>query len=82
VLQKTGTVTEYTSCTEQERWEPGYAYIHTPGHHGQHQETAKNEGKDTAVFDVIFFNVWDWHPAPLVPRDVQPPPAECPTASL
>jgi quercetin dioxygenase-like cupin family protein len=82
VFQNKGTITEYTTCTEQELWEPGYAYIHTPGHHGQNQETAKNEGKDTAEFVVIFFNVPEWHPAPLVPRDVQPPPSDCPTASL
>ncbi|HEY3238391.1 MAG TPA: hypothetical protein VGL92_02415, partial [Acidimicrobiia bacterium] len=66
VFQNKGTITEYTNCTERELWEPGYAYIHTPGHHGQHQETAKNEGKDTAEFVVIFFNVPEWHPAPLV----------------
>ncbi len=82
VLQKAGTIMEYTNCDKQELWEPGYAYIHTPGHHGQHQETAKNEGKETAIFDVIFFNVWEWHPSPLVPRDVQPPPSGCPPASL
>jgi hypothetical protein len=82
ILQKSGTIMEYTNCEEKELWEPGYGYIHTPGHHGQHQETAKNEGKDTAIFDVIFFNVWEWHPSPLVPRDVQPPPSGCPTASL
>lgn len=82
VLQRAGTITEYTNCDETELWEPGFAYIHTPGHHGNHQETAKNEGKETALFDVIFFNVWEWHQAPLVPRDVQPPPSGCPTASL
>jgi quercetin dioxygenase-like cupin family protein len=82
VLQMSGTITEYTNCEETELWEPGYAYIHTPGHHGQNQETAKNEGKETAIFTVLFFNVPEWHPAPLVPRDVQPPPSGCPTASL
>jgi quercetin dioxygenase-like cupin family protein len=82
VLQNSGTITVYMSCKEKLVWEPGYAYLHTPGHHSHEQETAKNEGKETAQFVVFFFNVWEWHPAPLVPRDVQPPPSECPTASL
>lgn len=82
VLQNSGTIMEYTNCKDRELWEPGYAYVHTPGHHGNNQETAKNEGKETAEFVVIFFNVPEWHPAPLVPRDVQPPPNGCPTASL
>jgi hypothetical protein len=82
VLQKRGTITEYMNCTEKLVWEPGYAYLHAPGHHGHAQETAKNEGKDTADFVVLFFNVPEWHPAPLVPRNVEPPPDGCPTASL
>jgi hypothetical protein len=82
VLQRAGTIMEYMGCAHKLQWDPGYAYIHTPGHHGHSQETAKNEGKDTADFIVIFFNVPDWHPAGVPPRNVEPPPTECPTTSL
>jgi hypothetical protein len=82
VVQQQGTITEYFNCTEKLVWEPGYVYSHAPGHHGHGKETAKNEGEETAVFMVVFFNVWEWHPAPLVPRNVEPPYEECPTMSL
>lgn len=82
VVQQEGTITEYMNCKEKVVWEPGYVYHHSPGHHGHGKETAKNEGEKTAVFMVVFFNVWEWHQSPLVPRDVQPPYEECPTRSL
>jgi quercetin dioxygenase-like cupin family protein len=82
IVQLRGTITEYFNCTEKLVWEPGYVYHHSPGHHGHSKETAKNEGEETAVFMVVFFNVWEWHQSPLVPRDVQPPYEECPTMSL
>jgi quercetin dioxygenase-like cupin family protein len=82
IVQQQGTMTEYFSCTETKLWEPGYVYHHTAGHHGQGKQTVKNEGEEAAVFMVVYFNVWEWHPAPLVPRDVEPPYTECPTASL
>ena len=81
-LQKAGTITEYKGCDDTRLWEPGYGYIHTPGHHGHDQMTAKNEGQETADLLVLWFNVPAWHPAPLVPRNVEPPPDGCPTASL
>lgn len=81
-LMKRGKMTVYLSCTERELWEPGYAYLHTPGHHGYEQTTAKNEGKETVEVIGVYFNVPEWQPAPLFPREEQPPPAECPTASL
>lgn len=81
-LQKAGTITEYKGCDDTRLWQPGYGYIHTPGHHGHDQMTAKNEGRDTADLVVLWFNVPAWHPAPLVPRNVEPPPSGCPTASL
>jgi quercetin dioxygenase-like cupin family protein len=82
IVEQQGTMREYLSCTETQLWEPGYAYFHTPGHHGHGKQTVKNEGDKAAVFMAVFFNVWEWHPAPFVPRDVQPPYTECPTASL
>jgi quercetin dioxygenase-like cupin family protein len=82
IVQLRGEIMEYFNCTEKLVWEPGYVYHHTPGHHGHGKETAKNEGEETAVFMVLFFNVWDWHPSPLVPRNVEPPYEECPTMSL
>jgi hypothetical protein len=82
IVEQQGTMTEYTGCGATKLWEPGYVYDHHAGHHGQGTQTVKNEGEETAVFMVVYFNVWEWHPAPLVPRDVEPPPAECPTASV
>jgi hypothetical protein len=82
VVQQQGTMTEYFGCGAGKVWEPGYVYHHHAGHGGQGKETVKNEGHEAAVFMVVYFNVWEWHPAPLVPRDVETPPAECPTASL
>jgi len=82
VVEQQGTMTEYSGCDATKLWEPGYVYDHHAGHHRQGKQTVKNEGEEAAVFTVVYFNVWEWHPAPLVPRDVEPPPAECPTASL
>jgi hypothetical protein len=82
VVQNAGTITEYMDCHHKVLWEPGFAYVHTPGHHGHGQMTAKNEGKETADFLVLFFNVPEWHPAGVPPRNVEPPPSECPTASM
>jgi quercetin dioxygenase-like cupin family protein len=82
IVEQQGTMTEYFGCGATKPWEPGYVYHHHAGHHGQGKQTVKNEGEEAAVFMVVYFNVWEWHPAPLVPRDVEPPPAECPTASL
>jgi hypothetical protein len=82
IVQQQGTMTEYFDCRAPKVWEPGYVYDHHAGHQGQGKQTVKNEGDGTAIFMVVYFNVWEWHPAPLVPRDVEPPPAECPTASL
>jgi hypothetical protein len=82
VVEQQGTMTEYFGCGATKLWEPGYVYHHHAGHHGQGKQTVKNAGEEAAVFTVVYFNVWEWHPAPLVPRDVEPPPAECPTASL
>jgi hypothetical protein len=82
IVEQQGTMTEYFGCGATKVWEPGYVYHHHAGHHGQGKQTVKNEGDVAAVFMVVYFNVWEWHPAPLVPRDVEPPPADCPTASL
>jgi hypothetical protein len=81
-LQKAGTTTEYMGCTHRLVWQPGYGYIHTPGHHGREKMTAKNEGKETSELLSVWFNVPEWHPAPLVPRNVEPPPTGCPTRSI
>jgi len=82
IVEQQGTMTEYFGCGATKTWEPGYVYHHHAGHHGQGKQTVKNKGDIAAVFIVVYINVWEWHPAPLVPRDVAPPPAECPTASL
>lgn len=82
VVQLRGRLTAYLSCTEQEVWEPGYAYHHTPGHHGHQRQTVKNEGDEPAEAVALFYNAPEWLPAPLFGRDVQPPYPECPTRSL
>jgi quercetin dioxygenase-like cupin family protein len=82
VVEQEGTMTEYFACGVTKVWEPGYVYHHHAGHHGHGKKTVKNEGDQAAVFMAVYFNVWEWHPAPLVPGSVEPPPAECPTASL
>jgi quercetin dioxygenase-like cupin family protein len=82
IVQQKGTMTEYFGCGPTKTWEPGYVYHHHAGHHGQGKQTVKNESDEASVFMVVYFNVWEWHPAPLVPRNVEPPPTECPTASL
>lgn len=82
IIQIRGTTTEYSNCTDTMVWEPGYAYHHTPGHHDHGPMTAKNEGQEAAELLAVFFNAPEWHPAPLVPRDVQPPYLDCPTRSL
>jgi len=82
IVEQKGTMTEYFGCDTTRQWEPGIVYDHHAGHHGQGKQTVKNEGEESAVFTVVYFNVWEWHPAPLVPRDVEAPPAECPMASL
>lgn len=82
IVQLRGRLTAYLSCTEQEVWEPGYAYHHTPGHHGHQRQTVKNEGDETAEAVALFYNAPEWLPPPLFGRDVQPPYPECPTRSL
>ena len=82
VVEQHGTMTEYFGCGATREWDPGVVYHHHAGHHGQGGQTVKNEGNEAAAFMVVYFNVWEWHPGPLVPGDVEPPPAECPTESL
>ena len=83
VLMKKGVLTQYSNCTERNDWTAGNAYYHHNGahrgHHGEGPELARNEGKVPVEVTVLFFNVPREQPPSIIPRDVQPPPADCPT---
>jgi quercetin dioxygenase-like cupin family protein len=84
VLMKKGKLTQYIDCDEKIVWEAGTAYYHAAGEHSMHQDhhgpqLAKNEGNEPVEITVIFPNVSQGQTPGFVPRDFQPPPAECPT---
>jgi len=86
VLVKKGALTQYLNCTEKIVWQAGNAYYHAAGEHSMHPDhkgpqLARNEGTEPVEITVIFPNVPHSQPTEglLVPRDFEPPPAECPT---
>ena len=85
VLMKKGALTQYLSCTEKIVWQAGNAYYHAAGEHSTHPDhkgpqLAKNEGNEPVEITVVFPNVPKGQPTGLfIPRDFQPPPADCPT---
>jgi quercetin dioxygenase-like cupin family protein len=86
VLMKKGALTQYIDCNEKIVWRAGHAYYHAAGEHSTHPDhkgpqLARNEGKEPVEITVIFPNVPHSQPTEglLVPRDFEPPPAECPT---
>ena len=84
VLMKKGALTQYLSCNEKIVWQAGNAYYHAAGEHSTHPDhkgpqLARNEGSEPVEITVIFPNVPQGQTPGLVPRDFQPPPADCPT---